>query len=348
MHSVQPVIIQPRVIVVDVSAQCADASLLDAAGGAIYGAYHYDAAAPFADGNGTLCYQVYPLAITPLRPTPGFSAERALGDRNPSTGMPLAVAYLDTIAERYGPPQEFPAMTVADPADYRQAYADILNDCQRGAFKRLPLWATEAMQQKTLRVRQKHSAAGKMAPESFLIDYIAADGSRGCFGIDMRNHVDKSLPRPACASGWSTPAEILQAVEKQFSRCADIRREDYQAFEVPVHGRLLREAFFWAEDIGQDEALQVRGNAAGTCFTVFYLNRQGRPCKVELKVALHGAARLAGTIDWLDIVVAIEQECAGYPGFDLDRYRVVDVSNGIRSQRELFLPHSRVDVRQAA
>jgi hypothetical protein len=348
MHSVQPVIIRPRVIVVDVSAQCADAALLDAAGGAIYGAYHYDAAAPFTDGNGTLCYQVYPLAITPLRQTPGFCAERALGNKNPSTGMPLALAYLDTIAERFGPPQEFPAVTVADPADYRQTYADILNDCQRGKFNRLPLWAIEARQRKTLRVRQRHSAAGKMAPESFLIDYIAADGSRGCFGIDMRNHVDKALPRPACATGWSTPAEILQAVEKQFSRCADIRREHYQAFEVPVHGKLLREGFFWAQDISQDEVLQVRRNAASACFTVSYLNRQGRPCEVELKVALHGAARLAGTIDWLDIVVAIEQECAGYPGFDLDRYRVVDVSDGVRSQRELFLPQSRTDVRQAA
>ena len=348
MHSVQPVVIRPRVIVVDVSAQCADAALLDAAGGAIYGAYHYDAAAPFADGNGTLCYQVYPLAITPLRQTPGFSAERALGDKNPGTGMPLALAYLDTIAERFGPPQEFPAVTVNDPADYRQAYADILNDCQRGAFNRLPLWAIQARQHKTLRVRQKHSAAGKMAPESFLIDYIAADGSRGCFGIDMRNHADKSLPRPACASGWSTPAEILQAVEKQFSRCADIRREDYQAFDVPVHGRLLRERFFWAEDIGPDEVLHVRGNAAGARFTVFYLNQQGRPCEVALKVALHGAARLAGMIDWLDIVVAIEQECAGYPGFDLHRYRVADVSDGVRSQRELFLPQRRADLRQAA
>jgi hypothetical protein len=348
MHSVQPVTIQPRVIVVDVSAQCADAALLDAAGGAIYGAYHYDAAAPFTDGNGTLCYQVYPLAITPLRQTPGFSAERALGDKNPGTGMPLALAYLDTIAQRFGPPQEFPAVTIADPANYRQAYADILNACQCGAFNRLPLWASEAKRNKTLRVRQKPSTAGKMAPESFLIDYIAADGSRGCFGIDMRNHVDKSLPRPACASGWSTPAEILQAVEKQFSRCADIRREDYQAFEVPVHGRLLREGFFWAEDISQDEVLRIRGNAAGSAFTVFYLNQQGRPCEVALKVALHGAARLAGMIDWLDIVVAIEQECAAYPGFDLFRYRVAEVSDGVRTQRELFLPQSRTDVRQAA
>lgn len=348
MHSVQPVIIRPRVIVVDISAQCADAALLDAAGGAIYGAYHYDAAAPFADGNGALCYQVYPLAITPLRQAHGFSAQRALGGKNPVTGMPLALAYLDTIAERFGPPQEFPAVAVDNPADYQQAYADLLNDCRQGAFNRLPLWATQARRHKTLRVRQKRSAAGKMAPESFLIDYIAADGSRGCFGIDMRNHVDKSLPRPACASGWSTPAEILQAVEKQFSRCADIRREDYQAFEVPMQGRLLRENFFWADDIGQDEVLQVRGNAAGGCFTVSYLNHQGRPCEVELKVALHGAARLAGAIDWLDIVVAIEQECAGYPGFDLGRYRVAEVSDGVRSQRELFLPHSRADVRQAA
>lgn len=348
MHPVQPVIIQPRVIVVDVSAQCADAALLDAAGGAIYGAYHYDAAAPFADGNGTLCHQVYPLAITPLRETPGFSAERALGHKNPSTGLPLALTYLDVIAERFGPPQVFPAVTVADPASYREVYADILNACQRGGFNRLPLWAIQAKRHKTLRVRQRPAAAGKFAPESFLIDYIAADGSRGCFGIDMRNHVDNSLPRPACASGWSTPAEILQAVEKQFSRCADIRRDDYQAFEVPVHGKLLREGFFWADDIGGDEVLQVRGNAAGNRFTVFYQNRQGQPCEVDLKVALHGTARLAGVIDWLDIVVAIEQESAAYPGFDLSRYRVVEVSDGVRTQRELFLPQPPAEVRQAA
>lgn len=348
MHPVQPLIIQPRVIVVDVSAQCADAALLDAAGGAIYGAYHYDAAAPFADANGALCYQVYPLAITPLRPTPGFSAERALGARNPKSGLPLALAYLDEIAERFGAPQVFPDVVVADPASYREVYAGLLNECQRGgAFNRLPLWASQASRHKTLRVRQRASSAGKSAPESLLIDYIAADGSRGCFGIDMRNHVDKSLPRPACASGWSTPAEILRAVEKQFSRCADIRREDYQTYEVPVHGKLLRESFFWADDIAPDEVLRVRARA-GNAYTVSYPNAQGQACEIELKVALHGAARLAGAIEWLDIVVAIEQECAAYPGFDPERYRVVEISDGLRVQREMFLPQIPVEVRQAA
>lgn len=67
MFHAHPVTIRPRVIVVDISAQCADAAMLDAAGGAIYGAYHYDAAAPFFDANGQLSYQVYPLAVTPLR-----------------------------------------------------------------------------------------------------------------------------------------------------------------------------------------------------------------------------------------------------------------------------------------
>jgi hypothetical protein len=349
MYSTQPVTIQPRVIVVDVSAKCSDAALLDAAGGAIYGAYHYDAAAPFTGADGRLAYQVYPLAVTPLRQTPGFSAERALGGMNPKTGLPLAAAYLEQIAERFGAPQVFPDVTVSDPAGYRQAYADVMNDCVLSGFNRLPAWVVQARQHRTLRVRQRALTAGRTAPESFLVDYIAADGSRGCFGIDMRNHVDRSLPRPACASGWSTSAEILQAVEKQFSRCADINRGDYHAFEVPVHGRLLREAFFWSAEASHDEVLQVHSAAPGSGrFTVSYLGPQGQPCEVELRVALHGAARLSGALDWLDIVVAIEQECAAYPAFDLARYSVIEVSDGVRTQREMFLPQARAEVRQAA
>jgi hypothetical protein len=203
----------------------------------------------------------------------------------------------------------------------------------------LPAWVLQARQHRTLRVRQKAATAGGMAPETFLVDYIAADGSRGCFGIDMRNHVDLALARPACASGWSTPAEILQAVEKQFSRCADIDRDQYTAFEVPVHGRLLREGFFWASETASDEFLSITSAAPGAArFIVSYLNRDNRPCQVSLRVALHGAARLSGALDWLDIVVAVEEACASYPGFDLQRYRVAEVSDGVRTQREMFLP----------
>ena len=188
-----------------------------------------------------------------------------------------------------------------------------------------------------------------MAPETLLIDYIAADGSRGCFGIDMRNHVDLALARPACASGWSTPSEILQAVEKQFSRCADIDRAQYTTFEVPVHGRLLREGFFWSSEALPDEVLKITSAAPGSGrFVVSYLNRDSQPCQVGLRVDLHGAARLSGALDWLDIVVAVEQACASYPGFDLQRYRQAEVSDGVRTQREMFLPQAPGAERQAA
>ena len=341
MFPAHPVTIKPRLVVVDVSAQCADAALLDASGGAIYGAYLYDAAAPFFNSEGVQCYQVYPLAITPLRPNPGFSAERALGGKNPKTGLPLAAAYLERIAERCGPPQVFPDVVVSEPSQYAQAYAGVMNQRLLEGFDRLPAWVRQAQQHKTLRVRQKSTSRDRMAPETFLIDYIAADGSRGCFGIDMRNHVDRSLPRPACVSGWSTPSEILQAVEKQFSRCADITRDQYQAFEVPVHGRLLREAFFWSSEAVHDEVLKISSDAPGSGrFTVRYLSVAGRPCEMGVKVTLHGQARLSGALDWLDIVVAVEQACASYPGFDSGRYRVAEVSDGVRSQREMFLPQS--------
>ncbi|SMP75814.1 hypothetical protein [Noviherbaspirillum suwonense] len=351
MFHAHPVTIRPRVIVVDISAQCADAAMLDAAGGAIYGAYHYDAAAPFFDANGQLSYQVYPLAVTPLRENTGFCAERALGDRHPKTGLPLAAAYLERIAERSGPPQAFPDAVLADAGQYRDAYAAVLNDCLRGGFDCLPGWVLQARRHRTLRVRQKATAAGSMAPETFLVDYLAADGSRGCFGIDMRHHVDLSRPRPACASGWSTPSEILQAVEKQFSRCADIDRAQYDAFEVPVHGRPLREGFFWASTPAEDEVLKIARAAPGSArFIVSYLNLDGEPCEVGLRLALHGAARLSGAMDWLDIVVAVEDACASYPGFDLQRYRIADVSDGVRIQREMFLPRTQslVAERQAA
>lgn len=349
MFSAHPVTIKPRVIVVDISAQCADAAMLDAAGGAIYGAYHYDAAAPFFDSNGQPSYQVYPLAITPLRPSPDFCARRALGGRNPKTGLPLNAAYLERITERCGPPQVFPDVVIADASEYCDAYAAVLNDTLRNGFNRVPAWVLQATQHNTLRVRQKAAKAGSMAPETFLVDYIAADGSRGCFGIDMRNHVDLTVARPACASGWSTPAEILQAVEKQFSRCADIDRAQYAAFEVPVHGRLLREGFFWATEALPDEILKITSVAPGSArFVVCYLNHDLQPCQVSLQVALHGAARLSGAMDWLDIVVAVEQACASYPGFDLQRYRLAEVSDGIRTQREMFLPQALAAQRQAA
>jgi hypothetical protein len=349
MYSAHPITIKPRVIVVDISAQCANAAMLDAAGGAIYGAYHYDAAAPFFDSNGQPSYQVYPLAITPLRESPDFCAERALGKRHPETGLPLAAAYLERIAECSGPPQVFPDVVVADASQYCDAYAALLNDCLHSGFDRVPAWVLQARQHKTLRVRQKAPKAGGMAPETFFVDYLAADGSRGCFGIDMRNHVDLALARPACASGWSTPAEILQAVEKQFSRCADIDRAQYTAFEVPVHGRMLREGFFWASEALEDEVLKITCVAPGAArFIVSYLNCDHQPCQVSLRVALHGAARLSGALDWLDIVVAVEEACASYPGFDLQRYRVADVSDGVLTQREMFLPQPLVAERQAA
>ena len=349
MFSVRPVTIKPRVVVVDISAQCADAAMLDAAGGAVYGAYHYDAAAPFTGSDCQPCYQVYPLAITPLRDSPDFCPERALNGRNPKTGLPLAAAYLQRIAERCGPPQVFPDVVIGDAGEYADAYAALLNDCLRNGFNRLPAWVLQARQYRTLRVRRKTSEAGALAPETFLVDDIAADGSRGCFGIDMRNHVDRSRARPACGSGWSTPSEILQAVEKQFSRCADIDRAQYTAFEVPVHGRLLRESFFWASDALPDEVLKIASAAPGSArFIVSYLNRDGQPCQVSLRVALHGAARLSGAMDWLDIVVAVEEACASYPGFDLQRYRIAEVSDGIRTQRELFLPQAPAAERQAA
>ena len=349
MFSAQSVTIKSRLVVVDVSAQCADAALLDASGGAIYGAYHYDAAAPFFDGDGVQCYQVYLLAITPLRANPGFSAERALGGRNPKTGLPLAAAYLERIAERCGPPQRFPDVFVPEYGQYAQAYAGVMNQRLLDGFDRLPGWVLQAQRHKTLRVRRASAAGDRMAPESFLVDYLAADGSRGCFGVDMRNHVDRSLPRPACATGWSTPSEILVAVEKQFSRCADIDRDQYQAFEVPVHGRLLREAFFWSSEAVHDEVLKITSDASGSGqFAVRYLAVDGRPCEVGVKVTLHGAARRSGALDWLDIVVAVEQDCASYPGFDTDRYRIAEVSDGVRSQREMFLPQPLAALPQAA
>jgi len=349
MYSTHPVTIKPRVIVVDISAQCADAAMLDAAGGAIYGAYHYDAAAPFHDADGALSYTVYPLAITPLRENAGFCADKALAGKNPKTGLPLKASFLEVIAQRFGAPQVFPDVAIPDRSLYAEVYAEIMNACLASGFDRLPSWVMAACKHKTLRVRQKPQPAGSLAPESYLVDYITADGSRGSFGIDMRNHVDKTLPRPACADGWSTPAEILQAVEKQFSRCADIVREQYQFFEVPVHGRLLREAFFWSPEADHDELLKVRGTAPGSGhFTISYLNREGHECEVDLKVVVRGAALRSGALDWLDLVVAIEQECAAYPGFDPERYRVAEVSDGVRTQREMFLPQARAAVRQAA
>ena len=346
---VRPVTIMPRVIVVDISAHCADAAMLDAAGGAIYGAYHFDAAAPFPGHHGQQCYQVYPLAVTPLRAHPDFCAEQALGGCNPKTGLPIAAAYLERIAERWGAPQVFPDVVVADASDYRDTYAALLNDCLDGDFDRVPAWVLQARRHRTLRVRQKTTRAGSMVPEIFLVDYLATDGSRGCFGIDMRRHVDLSVPRPACASGWSTPSEILQAVEKQFSRCADMDRARYTAFEVPVDGRLLREGFFWASDVLQDEVLKITSVAPGASrFIVSYLDEKNQPCQISLRVALHGAARLSGAMDWLDIVVAVEEACASYPGFDHQRYRVAEVSDGVRTQREIFLPRMQAAERQAA
>ena len=349
MFSDHPVTIRPRVIVVDISAQCADAAMLDAAGGAIYGAYHYDAAVPFIDSRGQQFYQVYPLAVTPLRVSPAFCAERALGAGIPKTGLPLSAAFLERIAERYGAPQAFPDVVIADASRYRDAYAALLNDCLRKGFDRVPAWVLQARRHKTLRVRQGASPAGGMAPEILLVDYIAADGSRGCFGIDMRKHVDLSLPRPACGSGWSTPSEILQAVEKQFSRCADIDRAQYDAFEVSINGRLLREGFFWSSDAPRDEVLKITCAAPGAArFIVSYLDRDNFPRQVALRVALHGASRLSGAMDWLDIVVAVEQACASYPGFDLQRYRLAEVSDGVRTQREMFLPQALAAEREAA
>ena len=83
-------------------------------------------------------------------------------------------------------------------------------------------------------------------------------------------------------------------------------------------------------------------------YVVSYLNRDSQPCRVSLRVALHGAARLSGVVDLLDIVVAVEEACASYPGFDLQRYRVADVSDGVRTQREMFLPQALAAERQAA
>jgi hypothetical protein len=349
MYSAYSITIKPRIIVVDISAQCTDAAMLDAAGGAIYGAYHYDAAAPYCHADGTECYTVYPLAVTPLRESAGFSADKALAGKNPKTGLPLKAAYLQLISERFGPPQAFPDVVIADRSQYADSYAEILNCCLASGFDKFPSWVTKARKHKTLKVRQKPQPAGRLAPESYLVDYITADGSRGCFGIDMRNHVDKSLPRPACSAGWSTPAEILQAVEKQFSRCADIAREQYEAFEVPVHGRVLREAFFWSPDAAHDDVLRIHSAAPDSGqFTISYLNRAGRECEVDLKVVVRGAAFRSGMLDWLDIVVAIEQECANYPGFDLERYSVAEVSDGVRTQREMFLPQPPIALRQAA
>ena len=83
-------------------------------------------------------------------------------------------------------------------------------------------------------------------------------------------------------------------------------------------------------------------------YIVSYLTHDQQPCQVSLRVALHGAARLSGALDWLDIVVAVEQACASYPGFDLERYRIAEVSDGVRRQREMFLPQPLVAERQAA
>lgn len=344
MTNSHSVIIKPRVIVVDISMHCVDQALLDAAGGAIYGAYHYDEAAPSLHENGSASYVVHPLTVTPLRPVEGFSAERALGAKHAKQakkGMPIAAEYLNIVAERFGPPQIFPDVVIADKSDYAKAYADILNSCLAHAHKKVPLWVSQIKNKKTLRVRQKSLAAKAVAssPEHFLIDYIAADGSRACFGIDMRNHVDAALPRPASAAGWSTPAEILSAVEKQFSRCADIDRADYAAFEVPAGGRLLRESFFWAREPGEDEVLRVRSAVPGSGrFTLSYISVNGIAYEIDLRIAVNRGAGLLGSIDWLDIAVAIEEECMSYPGFDTERYSVIEISDGARTQRELFLP----------
>jgi hypothetical protein len=352
MPNSHSVIIKPRVIVVDVSMHCIDEALLDAAGGAIYGAYHYDEAAPVLHENGSACYTVYPLAVTPLRAVDGFSAERALGAKylkQAKSGMPIAAEYLNIIAERFGPPQQFPDIVIADKTNYRDAYAEILNSCLAQAHKTLPLWVSRIRNGKALRVRQKNAAvkSAAPAPEHFLIDYLTADGSRASFGIDMRNHVDPALPRPASENAWSTPAEILRAVEKQFSRCADIDRADYDAFEVPAGGRLLRESFFWAREAGEDEVLRVRSAVPGSGrFTLSYLSVTGIPYEIDLRIAVNHGAGLLGSVDWLDIAVAIEEECMGYPGFDPDRYSVIEISDGARTQTEMFLPQRR-NVQQA-
>lgn len=345
------VIIKPRVIVVDVSAHCQDQALLDAAGGAIYGAYHYDEAAPVVHENGSSSYIVYPLAITPLRPVSGFSAERALGKKHAKNGMPIAAEYLNIIRERFGPPQVFPDVVIADKSLYRKTYADILNSCMAQPHKIYPLWVSQAKNRKILRVRQKQrfSKTGEPAPENFLVDYITAEGARASFGIDMRNHVDLALPRPASAAGWSTPAEILRAVEKQFSRCAEIDREHYDAFEVPVGGRLLRESFFWARQPGEDEVLRVHSTVPGSGrFTISYISVDGADCEIDLRIAVNNGSGLLGSVDWLDIVVAIEEECAAYPGFDPDRYSVIEIFDGARIHAEMFLPQPPADVREAA
>jgi hypothetical protein len=345
MANFNSVIIKPRVIVVDVSMHCIDDALLDAAGGAIYGAYHYDEAAPVLHENGIASYIAYPLCVTPLREVDGFSAERALGEKHArfaKSGMPIAAEYLNIVTERFGPPQTFPDVVLTDKKHYQQAYADILNSCLALAHKKLPLWVSRIRNKKTLQVRQKSIAVQNAAPvpEHFLIDYLAADGSRASFGIDMRHHVDPALPRPASGAGWSTPAEILCAVEKQFSRCADINRADYEAFEVPAGGRMLRESFFWAREPGEDEVLRVRSTVPGSGrFTLSYLSVTGIPYEIDLRIAVNNGAGLLGSVDWLDIAVAIEEECMSYPGFDPDRYSVIEISDGARTQTEMFLPH---------
>lgn len=344
MTNFHSVIIKPRIIVVDVSMHCIDEALLDAAGGAIYGAYHYDEAAPVLHENGSASYIAYPLCVTPLRAVAGFSAQRALGakyEEFAKSGMPIAAEYLNIVTERFGPPQIFPDVVIADKSNYQQAYADILNSCLALAHKKVPLWVSRIRNKKTLQVRRKSIAVQNAAPtpEHFLIDYLTADGSRASFGIDMRHHVDPALPRPASASAWSTPAEILCAVEKQFSRCADINRGDYEAFEVPVGSRLLRESFFWARASGEDEILQVRSAVPGSGqFTLSYLSVTGLPYEIDLRIAVNNGAGLLGSVDWLDIAVAIEEECTSYPGFDVDRYSVIEICDGARMQREMFLP----------
>jgi hypothetical protein len=353
MPNSHSVIIKPRVIVVDVSAHCIDQSLLDAAGGAIYGAYHYDEAAPVVREDGSASYIVYPLALTPLREVAGFSVERALGEKHAKNGMAIAAEYLNIITERFGPPQLFPDVVIADKNLYQETYAEILNSCLSHPHKKVPLWVSQIKNKQTLRVRKKCvlAQAAQPAPETFLIDYIAADGARASFGIDMRNHVDAALPRPASAAGWSTPAEILCAIEKQFSRCADIKRADYQAFEVPVGARLLRESFFWAREPGEDEVLRVRSAVPGSGrFTLSYISVSGIPCEIDLRIAVNNGAGLLGAVDWLDIAVAIEEECMNYPGFDLERYSVIEISDGARVQTEMFLPQRRraEDAREAA
>jgi hypothetical protein len=344
MTNFHSVIIKPRVIVVDVSMHCIDQALLDAAGGAIYGAYHYDEAAPVVHEDGSASYVVYPLAVTPLRAIEGFSAERALGEKHARNGMPIAAEYLNIVSERFGPPQVFPDVLIGDQSDYQNAYANILNSCLAQPHKKVPLWVSQIRNKKVLRVRQKTlaSKSEELAPEHFLIDYLTADGARASFGVDMRNHVDLSLPRPASAAGWSTPAEILCAIEKQFSRCADVNRDDYEAFEVFAGGRLLRESFFWARAAGEDEVLQVRSTVPGSGrFTLSYISVSGIPYEIDLRIAVNHGAGLLGSVDWLDIAVAIEEECMSYPGFDADRYSVIEISDGARTQTEMFLPQRR-------